>query len=564
MALNIFIAIVVILILIVVFVWYMSNKNEKDLIEAQDRIDLLKIGNIKKMIDDLQSIQFTGASLKSYQNQIDIYNNIVDNSIPIINSELEEIQEDNSKFKVFSVHSQLKTKFKEIDKVKEEINKANLGLIKLADSTKKNASQSTEYKNKYQEIRKQLLTKSFIYGPTAPKLEEELKQLEVQFSKESELTQKGDHLEAKNLLDSIKKDIDRTDWQMKQIEPLYQKLIDVFPGQLDEIESVYEKMKTQKYDFPKPSIDDGIIEVTDKIADSKEKLAIFDFGAVTEMNKNIAQKIESLYDTLEKEAKAKNEVSKINNSIFDFLQHAHHQNEYLLKDINEIERHFILLNDEKTFVESSKNEIYELIEQYNQYSEEMSTDSVIYSEILKFYQETKKRLTEIEEQQLATHENIQQMINSEKVAKVSVDNFYNSLRNQKREVDQMRLRGLPKEYLDYFKMVSTEIAKLEDQLNETRINIEDISKQSIIVQEDLNNLEQKTKDLISDVKLTEMAIQYSNRYINSDEEVRFASQLSKKLFDQEFDYKRALKVISDGLEKVEPGSIKRLKDTMDA
>ncbi|MDO1605250.1 septation ring formation regulator EzrA [Lactobacillus sp. YT155] len=564
MALNIFIAIIILLILAIVFIWYMTNKNERDLIEVQDRIDLLKIGNLKKVLDELTKTQFTGASLKSFQEQQAIYNEIVSEKIPVMNAEVEEIQEDNSRFKVFSVHNKLKTKFQEIDDVKEEINRVNYSLTRLAESTKINASQSNELKDRYQAIRKQLLTKSFVYGLAAPKLEEELKAIELQFEKETELTQKGDHLEAKSLLDVIKKDIDKIDWKMNQIEPLYQELIDVFPGQLEEIESVYQKMKTQKYDFPSPGIEAGVISITDQIANTKEKISTFDFPVVKEQNAKIASEIDGLYSTLEEEANAKNEVQKTGDKVFEFLQHAKNQNDTLISSLKKISRDYILLNQEDEEVHSYQEQIYELIEQYHERSEEMATDSVIYSEILTANNQTTEKLTEIETKQKEIHENFQAMVEGVEVAKVSVNNYANSLKNQKLRIDQLRLLGLPKDYLDYYKMVASEINKMQGQLNEPKINVDEVSKQSFIVQEDLSNLEQKTDELVNNVKLTEIAIQYANRYVNSDEEVREASQNAKRLFDQDFDYTGALNIIGGSLEKVEPGSMKRLQDSMGA
>ncbi|GKQ42865.1 septation ring formation regulator EzrA [Companilactobacillus sp. RD055328] len=563
MLLNIFIAVIILLIVLITVIWYMSNKNEKNLIEAQERVDLIKLNKTQKLIDDLKDVQQTGASLRSYEKQKQTYQNIADEIIPSINEDIKLIQENNSSFKIISSHNKIKKQFQIIDNVKAQLNETNTNLASLAESTKINASQNDSLQNKYQKIRKQLLTKSFVYGPAASSLEAELVEVEQLFDKEKALTESGDHLEAKNLLEDIKKKTDIIDYQMKKTEPLYQDLIDTFPGQIEEIEHVYNKMKAQKFAFNEPGIEDGVMQVTNAIGSAKEKLGVFDFSSVEIDNKAIAIEIDQLYDLLESESNAKIKVTKQSNPVFEFLQHAQRQNEVLVTDLEKVDRNYVLLNDELDTARNFKKQIFNLSENYEDIAEKISKSSVIYSKVLSEYEKITSELTKIEEKQRQIHNDVQEMFDGERVARVSIKTFRNDMKKQKNIVDQMRLRGLPKSYLDYFKMVATEIDRLQDKLSQDKINIDDISKQLIIVQEDLNNLDQKTKELIYDVRISERAIQYANRYINNDENINAASIEARRLYDQRFEYNEAFKTIATALEVIEPGSIERLKASMD-
>ena len=113
--------------------------------------------------------------------------------------------------------------------------------------------------------------------------------------------------------------------------------------------------------------------------------------------------------------------------------------------------------------------------------------------------------------------------------------------------------------MDYFFGVSDEIKKLADELNEYKINMENVTKQLIMVEADLEKLQDKTNDLRDSAELTERLQQYANRFAGN-EKVAAAAKKSQQLFDQ-YNYAGSLETIATALEEVEPGSYKRLEDS---
>ena len=156
------------------------------------------------------------------------------------------------------------------------------------------------------------------------------------------------------------------------------------------------------------------------------------------------------------------------------------------------------------------------------------------------------------------------MLSSEQISRKSVEQYANKISIQKKSVEQLRLKGLPEDYLEYFYMVSDEIKKLYDGLNSERVNMEDISKQVIVTQEDLENLVSKTDDLKQTVVLAEKLLQYSNRYADKDSNFKESLERARSLFDDDFNYEQSLDLISKALEKIEPGAVARIKDTISA
>ena len=144
-------------------------------------------------------------------------------------------------------------------------------------------------------------------------------------------------------------------------------------------------------------------------------------------------------------------------------------------------------------------------------------------------------------------------------AEQMLQKYSTKLRTTRRQVEQLNLPGLPKDYLNYFFGVSDEIKRLADELQKYKVNMDEVTKQLIIVESDLETLGEKTNDIRDSVELTERLQQYANRF--SDEpKIAAAAAKSQEEFNK-FNYTTSLETIATALEKVEPGSYKRIEDS---
>ena len=88
--------------------------------------------------------------------------------------------------------------------------------------------------------------------------------------------------------------------------------------------------------------------------------------------------------------------------------------------------------------------------------------------------------------------------------------------------------------------------------------MEDITKQLLIVQDDLETLQEKTDDLRDSAELTERLIQYANRLSIDHEEINDAIAQAQNEFNRH-NYPGSLEILEKAVEKVEPGSYKRME-----
>lgn len=560
-----FVIIIGIILIVLFFLWYMwflQKKNASTLNEYKDRTDHLKEARLEGKIEKLTKMKLSGASddrfnqLKvEYHKQEEIFSDIL--------RQMRGAEYKNTEFKVFGANSDLKKINASLKQFEDEISQISQGFDELLKSNELNATHSEELQKKYQTLRKQVLTQSFSYGPATDKLEDELSEIANLLDNEKQLTTKGDHIEASQILDDIKIKLGLITDQLKVIEPLFHDLNEVFPGQVDEIKFVFQKLDKQHFKF-----NDDIValiqEVQKEIEESNDKLGELNFDAVNTNNEDIKQRIDDLYETLTLEIDGKRDVLKEQKPVLDYINHAVFQHNRLDKRIQKLQEGYVLTDKTLDTFKSNFDTLNEVRREYDADVQSIADKQVIFSQVRTDFKNIVKELDEIETSEKDINDELNQMLTSEQIARNSVDEYAKRLEIQKKMIEQLRLNGLPDDYLDYFYMVYDEINKLYDDLDADQINMEDISKAVIITQEDLNNLVEKTSKLKYNVQLAEKLLQYANRYATKDG--AFSDELAhaRSLFDDDYNYQESVDVISKALEEVESGSVDRIKETINS
>lgn len=543
--------------------WFLQKKNASTLNKLKDQTEQLKKAKLDDKIEKLEKMKLAGASSDRFNQLKDDYKKQTDQNFSDILTQMRTAEYRNTEFKVFGSSSLLKKTNTEVADFEKKLSEISKGFDDLLVSNERNATHSEELQKNYQSLRKQVLTQSFNYGSATDKLEDELSEIANLLDKEKQLTNKGDHIEASQYLDDIKLKLGLITDQLKVIEPLFHDLNEVFPGQIDEIKRVYQKLVKQYFQF-QDDIVQLISETQDEIDESNTKLGELNFNAVNTKNEDIKQRIDDLYETLTVEIDGKKDVLKEQKPVLDYLNHAVFQHNRLDTRIQKLQEGYILTDKTVKTFNDNFTMLNEVRQEYDADVQRIADKKAVFSAVRNDFKEIVKHLDDIEASEKTINDDLNQMLSSEQIARNSVDDYAKRLEIQKKMVEQLRLNGLPDDYLDYFYMVYDEINKLYDELDAKQINMEDISKQVIVTQEDLSNLVEKTKKLKYNVVLTEKLLQYANRYANKNPE--FTDQLvrARSLFDNDYNYDEATEVISKALESVESGSVARIKETITA
>ncbi|WP_137601571.1 septation ring formation regulator EzrA [Paucilactobacillus nenjiangensis] len=512
---------------------------------------------------ELQSglkMSLTGESLEEFKQLQTSFDQIRNEQFKAIDELADNIAREIKGINVIKTQSDVKMLDNLVNVAQHDVTQTRETLNDFKKIDQKHRQAVSKLEKKYQELRKQLLSQNFKFGDSIDNLEDELSKLEDEFDKFSTLTTNGDHASAKEILATLEVNTNHLESLISVIPGLYKKLQSDYADQLAELKAGYTKLVGDDFNFNDGNIETQIANVETQRVAVLGKLADLDVDAVTKADETIERQIDHLYELMQTEIDARPQVTEIMPQVSKFIIHAQNQNHELMLELDRLGQNYTLDHGELETARGLGEQIRQLEKDYQNDLNAIEAKQAVDSDILARQQEALVQLEQIEKQQTEINDSVSGLQNDERRAKETLRQFAIDIHGIKRHIEGLNLPGLPKAYLEYFFVVSDEIKKLDSDINKIKINMEDITKQLLIVQSDLETLEEQTNDIKDSAQLAERLLQYANRLRENNAEVEAAVQKAQKLFDEDYDYSASLETIATVLDKVEPGSYKRLED----
>ncbi|ANZ61706.1 septation ring formation regulator EzrA [Secundilactobacillus paracollinoides] len=520
----------------------------------------LDIDSLEAAVAQVKTMSLTGKTLDQVEALLSDYTALNETRLPRLKAQLDQATGAAKQYRLLATHSNVKKAQSSLKVTQDAIAKLTeqIDALKKVDEDHKAAVKALE--KKYQDLRKTLLAKNFMYGPSIDGLETQLGTLEDDNDRFRELTSQGDHEKAAELLAQLQTDTEHLEEMIQQIPPLYKNLETEFPAQITELQQGEATLSAQGFKYPETDMHDQIQGLNGEVKAGKEALTQLDMDKVQANDTALTNKIDHFYDTMEKEMGAKEKVTENLDTLAKFISHARNQNTLLTRELDRLSLNYTLDHQEVETAREFKEQIRNIDSAYQADIEAIQSNEAVYTQVLARQTQAEHDLQQIEEQQQTINTTVSGLVKEEQQARDTLQQFELRQHGLRRQVENLNLPGVSKTYLDYYNVVRDEIAKLNDDINQVQINMEEITKQLIMIESDLDILAEKTTDLVDSAELSEQLLQYANRYRLTHDEVAKASQEAQRLFDQEFDYAKSLETIATVLDQVEPGSYKRLED----
>ncbi|WP_331271619.1 septation ring formation regulator EzrA [Limosilactobacillus reuteri] len=559
MVFQVLIGILIIVVAILACVYFYQRRAVKQINDLMESEKKLADQKVDQQIKNVEELQLIGDAKKQFETIKNKYEKQVRPAITAFNKRAPQLLADSRTSKLLTINTQIRDLQANLAKLTTTLQQIQKDLQHLRQQQHTHKQAVEQIKNKYRQFHRQLNEKSFEYGDSEKQLNSRLNELEDQFAQFTDLTNKGDIEAAQEILTNLQSENDKFEQDLKKIPQLYKPIATEFPEQLSELKSGYETLVKQNFYFTEKNIDKQIEQLQSKLDQTIDQLNNLQLDVVEQSNKDLSDQIDYLYGVMQKEIDAKNEAVHLIEVMKGFTKHAQRQNDELGVELDRLSLNYTLTNHEQETVRELGEQIKAIIKQYRDDAEAIANKTAVYSQVLDRQKSNQKNLTEIEKSQEKLNDEVAKLQTDEQRARQMLQKYSTQIRTIHRQVEQLNLPGLPKGYLDYFFGVSDEIKKLADELNEYKINMDEITKQLIIVESDLDTLNDKTDILRDSAELTERFQQYANRF-SDNEKIAAAAKKSQELFKQ-FNYTASLEAIATVLEEIEPGSYKRIEDT---
>lgn len=540
--------------------YFMRKKNQERLKKLEERKEAWFDLPIVEEIDEVRKMHLVGQSQNTFREWNQKWNDVYINDFAELESQIFEVESQNETFRLFQSKAAIEAAEKTMDEMEASAEEVQLGLKELRETEERNSLAVQQALDIFEELKKELQENNDQFGPALPEIQKQVKNVELEFTQFVTLNTSGDPVEAREVLDDAEANTYKVQATIQKIPSIFEELSTTFPGQIDELEETYQTMMDEDVVLPEEDFEERLEQIRRRVTHALEDLEKVELETVETANKETAEKIDELYDMLEKEFNARQYVEKNRKLIAEFIQHAAGNNHQLMVELDHTSQSYTLNNNELGRARGFQTEIEELERRNRNLEPMIDKHQIAFSEVEVFYQDAYKVLEDIEAKQVEIGNDLQELRKGEKVAQDRIEEYEFRLRGFKRYVEHQRLPGLPSDYLEFFFIATDRVEELSRSLNQIRINMTDINKLVALCDEDMISLDEKTNDLVDAAALTEQMMQYANRYRHTHADVKEAIEISYDLFNKEFRYQDALDEIGTALERVEPGAFKRIED----
>ena len=540
---------------------YLSQKQSKVIEELGVKKQKLMTVPIADILFTLKNLNLTGQTKRTYETWQATWQTITRFRFPEIEAALVSAEQYTQRLN-FVKGSQISNQASQlIEETKAEVDKIYTALQKLLDSEKKNREEIEVLQERYASMRKDLLAHSFSFGEALESLEKRLSYLELDFTKFNTLTNEGDHLEAKEVLGRIETEMQDFEQIVEEVPKYLKEIEEEYEDQVADLKEGYQKMVEEHYQFPKISIPAEIQKIEEIIAVAREHIRATELEEARQQLDKVAREIDQLYAVMENEIEAKAFVQRNRAQVERKLNQVLQSNRYVNIEVDRVAQNFVLANNEFNRVQEFAKQLEKEQEAVAYYSKALQNQQVPYSIVKEHYEIVLNTLKEIDENQLALVNTLNDLSQQEKSIRDGLDVFELDLRNMKRTIEKYHLPGLPKEYLELFFATSSRIEQLSQLMNRVKLDMTEITGLNQTIEDDVEKLDIMTEEIVDNAQLTEYMIQQANRYRLEHPEIDTAIQQSLEQFNHFYRYEESLAIIEKALNQVDPGSAQRVRDS---
>lgn len=529
----------------------------------QEKNDVLKKAPYNEL-KEVRDLHISGQSFELRKKLEQQWHSIESVKYPRLENNLFDAEQATDRYRLMEAKKNQSEAEEALAEINQEMEALQTDLIGLIEREQANLVKIDLIKKRYHEIRKSLLAYSFSFGPASETFEDNLREMETDFSKFSDITISGDHEEANIVVERLNNDIEEMEQQMKDVPPLLDILEDEYVEQFDDLENGYHEMSDAGYLFPEDTVLEDLGKLrTDKkhILDRIRKLELEEAEKETEA---LANEINAMYDRMEMEYQAKPatfELLEDNKRALYFLQE---ENRRLVSAEQRLSQSYILIHDEAAKIAKLAEQVKEAREEYVFLEDRMKHKALPYSVAYAQLADLFDQLGNLNEEYNKVSNHLEDYRVQELAFKDELYQMEQQMYRMKRRLENERLPGLPDDYLELFFSTTERIERFDSELSRPKINLVDIQKNYEICEEDVRQLENMADEMVRQVELTERTSQRLYRYKDTHKGILETIRYSESLFSEDYDYETSLRLVKEKLENIAPGEFAKVLNAYEA
>ncbi|HBK3285452.1 TPA: septation ring formation regulator EzrA [Staphylococcus aureus] len=411
----------------------------------------------------------------------------------------------------------------------------------------------------YREMKRDVLANRHQFGEAASLLETEIEKFEPRLEQYEVLKADGNYVQAHNHIAALNEQMKQLRSYMEEIPELIRETQKELPGQFQDLKYGCHDLKVEGYDLDHVKVDSTLQSLKTELSFVEPLISRLELEEANDKLANINDKLDDMYDLIEHEVKAKNDVEETKDIITDNLFKAKDMNYTLQTEIEYVRENYYINESDAQSVRQFENEIQSLISVYDDILKEMSKSAVRYSEVQDNLQYLEDHVTVINDKQEKLQNHLIQLREDEAEAEDNLLRVQSKKEEVYRRLLASNLTSVPERFIIMKNEIDHEVRDVNEQFSERPIHVKQLKDKvsKIVIQ--MNTFEDEANDVLVNAVYAEKLIQYGNRYRKDYSNVDKSLNEAERLFKNNR-YKRAIEIAEQALESVEPGVTKHIEE----
>ncbi|HEG7272138.1 TPA: septation ring formation regulator EzrA [Staphylococcus aureus] len=411
----------------------------------------------------------------------------------------------------------------------------------------------------YREMKRDVLANRHQFGEAASLLETEIEKFEPRLEQYEVLKADGNYVQAHNHIAALNEQMKQLRSYMEEIPELIRETQKELPGQFQDLKYGCRDLKVEGYDLDHVKVDSTLQSLKTELSFVEPLISRLELEEANDKLANINDKLDDMYDLIEHEVKAKNDVEETKDIITDNLFKAKDMNYTLQTEIEYVRENYYINESDAQSVRQFENEIQSLISVYDDILKEMSKSAVRYSEVQDNLQYLEDHVTVINDKQEKLQNHLIQLREDEAEAEDNLLRVQSKKEEVYRRLLASNLTSVPERFIIMKNEIDHEVLDVNEQFSERPIHVKQLKDKvsKIVIQ--MNTFEDEANDVLVNAVYAEKLIQYGNRYRKDYSNVDKSLNEAERLFKNNR-YKRAIEIAEQALESVEPGVTKHIEE----
>ncbi|WP_367009287.1 septation ring formation regulator EzrA [Staphylococcus capitis subsp. urealyticus] len=559
MVLFIILAILVIILIAIGVMFYMRSNKRNSIEKAEERKNEIEKLPFDDNLKKLQNLNLKGETKTKYDAMKKDNTESTNKYLAPVEEKIHNAEEYLDKFKFTAAQTEIDDAHELMDQYENNYNQQVSQVDEVLALHKDNEALYDKCKVDHREMKRDVLANRHQFGEAAQPLEKEIEKFEPKLNEYETLKSEGNYVQAHNHIAALHEEMNSLKAYMEEIPDLIRETQKELPGQFQDLKYGCRDLKVEGYDLDHVKVDGNLQSLKTELSFVEPMISRLELGQANDKLESINDKLDEMYDLIEHEVKAKNEVEETKDVITDDLFKAKDMNYTLQTEIEYVRENYYINESDAQSVRQFENEIQNLIAVYDDILKEMSKSAVRYSEVQDNLQYLEDHVSVINEKQDKLQNHLIKLREDEAEAEDNLLRVQSKKEKVYRRLLASNLTSVPERFIIMKNEIDNEVREVNNQFSERPIHVKQLKDKVAKIVIQMNTFEDEANDVLVNAVYAEKLIQYGNRYRKNHNSVDKSLNEAERLFKNNR-YKRSIEISEQALESVEPGITKHIEE----